>query len=566
MILNADWRNDYEVAKGFRLDLDSQGFHFPTSICFVPNPGTDAKSPLYFITEIRGSIRVVTNDRQVHTFAEDFFTLDPVKELPAQEGEIGMGGLSLYPEKGYIFVSYAYQDDEGIYRNGISRFTAEPNVFGLKPFSHTEIAPILKNFLSSVSHQIGPLAIHKDYLYVSVGDGEVSSNARDLDTPNGKILRMTLDGLPAPGNPHAVDSSPNNIRNYIWASGLRNPFSLKIFNDRVFVNDNGPEVDRFIEVNAGNDYLYDGSNDSISMNTLFLWRRAVSPVQMDFNPGIARKLGFSDDIAESVIIALSGSPIDPPGKSDHGTKSVVAMKLDPKTGKVDKAPSYLLRYRGNEKQMPVGLAYGPDALYIAPLLPDSEGNSPILRLTYSPDDEHPHIINNLNPAAILYRYSCTGCHVIDGLGVGTVGPEIKRYELGGKILKRLNSQEYKEQLNQVDSLTVEPFVSHLQARDAVRNANGKEKARTWLVNRLKEPRFDQKDILMPNLGITDEEAEVLADWLLDSNLISGNILSTRDFLKQMLPTPGKKYFAFTFILGIFAGAFSLILYRRVFKK
>jgi glucose/arabinose dehydrogenase len=40
------------------------------------------------------------------------------------------------------------------------------------------------------------------YLYLSVGDRQRMTVAQDLDQPEGKILRLTLDGKPAPGNPH----------------------------------------------------------------------------------------------------------------------------------------------------------------------------------------------------------------------------------------------------------------------------------------------------------------------------------------------------------------------------
>jgi hypothetical protein len=75
LAIQADWRDDYEVAEGFRLDVDADNFRFPTSIAVVPNPGESPDSPLYYVTEIRGRVRVVTKNRSVHTFAEIFFRL-----------------------------------------------------------------------------------------------------------------------------------------------------------------------------------------------------------------------------------------------------------------------------------------------------------------------------------------------------------------------------------------------------------------------------------------------------------------------------------------------------------
>src|ERR1700727_921951 len=40
------------------------------------------------------------------------------------------------------------------------------------------------------------------YLFLSVGDRQRMTPAQDPDQPEGKILRLTLDGKPAPGNPN----------------------------------------------------------------------------------------------------------------------------------------------------------------------------------------------------------------------------------------------------------------------------------------------------------------------------------------------------------------------------
>ena len=74
-----DWKSNWAVEPGFDINIDAAGFQFPTSIAFVPHPGDSPKDPLYFVTELRGSVKVVTNDRTVLTFAEDFFILRPDK-------------------------------------------------------------------------------------------------------------------------------------------------------------------------------------------------------------------------------------------------------------------------------------------------------------------------------------------------------------------------------------------------------------------------------------------------------------------------------------------------------
>src|SRR5205814_2915441 len=50
----------------------------------------------------------------------------------------------------------------------------------------------------------GQIAFSPDgqYLFLAVGDRQRFTPAQDPDQPVGKILRLTLDGKPAPGNPN----------------------------------------------------------------------------------------------------------------------------------------------------------------------------------------------------------------------------------------------------------------------------------------------------------------------------------------------------------------------------
>lgn len=108
------------------------------------------------------------------------------------------------------------------------------------------------------------------YLYLSVGDRQRMTPAQDPNQPLGKILRLTLDGKPAPGNPMAgkigaptvpVIDPPSDtetaktapvIRTYTfpgpnltpsetWASGFRTPYGLAFAPDgRLWELEHGP--------------------------------------------------------------------------------------------------------------------------------------------------------------------------------------------------------------------------------------------------------------------------------------------------------------------------------------
>ena len=103
----------------------------------------------------------------------------------------------------------------------------------------------------------GPIAFSADgqYLFLAVGDRQRMTPAQDPDQPVGKILRLTLDGKPAPGNPNAGKTGaatiplidpprdteaaktakvvstytfpgPNLTPAETWASGVRTPYGM----------------------------------------------------------------------------------------------------------------------------------------------------------------------------------------------------------------------------------------------------------------------------------------------------------------------------------------------------
>jgi glucose/arabinose dehydrogenase len=108
------------------------------------------------------------------------------------------------------------------------------------------------------------------YLFLSVGDRQRFTPAQDADQPVGKILRLTLDGKPAPGNPWAgkvgarsiplIDPpadteaakkapvvstytfpGPNLTPSETWATGFRTPYGLAFApNGQLWELEHGP--------------------------------------------------------------------------------------------------------------------------------------------------------------------------------------------------------------------------------------------------------------------------------------------------------------------------------------
>jgi hypothetical protein len=228
-------------------------------------------------------------------------------------------------------------------------------------------------------------------------------------------------------------------------------------------------------------------------------------------------------------------------------------------------PKSLLEYVGSEKQLFSGLAIGPDGLYVAPLLPDSEGVGSVLKISYNPDDPHPRTLHEeLNVSALFEQYACLSCHVIDRKGNGLVGPILDRKALGKTLMERLHTPEYEAILNTIDGLKVEPYLSTAAGRDAVRKSQGKERVRNWLINRLLEPRFDRKVTQMPNVGMNEEEAKVIADWFMDFPTENPTFL--QKLATRILPTPSYKSLMLMFILGGLASVIATVILAKLKQR
>jgi mono/diheme cytochrome c family protein len=135
--------------------------------------------------------------------------------------------------------------------------------------------------------------------------------------------------------------------------------------------------------------------------------------------------------------------------------------------------------------------------------------------------------------------TCFGCHSLEKQGGGgSVGPALDRDEMVARIQARLNSQEYRDTVVEVEAMDSEPFVSYRQARQEVAAAKDLEQVRLWIKYHLLEPRFDNPNSAMPNLALTDAEADLITDYLLEGeggggNRARQNILTSRAGIMYM---------------------------------
>ncbi len=563
-------KDDWTLPENFAIEIDTEGYSFPTAIAFVTEPGAGPKDPLYFVTELRGKIKVVTNDRTVHTFAEGFFELKPREELPAQSGEGGLAGICLDPPRGYVFVTFAYQDEKGILRNNVMRFDSVPGTFSLEPVSKTAFTQIFSDEYTSPSHQIGACQVEDGFLYAGVGDGhiwsdlhnDVYSGSQSIDSLQGKIIRMTTDGKPVKDNPYYVDDDTGKARNYVWATGLRNPFGVKAVDGRIFAADNGSgTMDRFLEIRRGENYLWDGTEWSIGADAIQILTPSDGVAQLDYIT--ADEEVFPEAFREKFYLARTGNP-------DHRIRmaqdrGIVILDYGLAEGRMRSAPWYFVRYSGEGMQVISGVAMGPDGLYFVPVMPDASGRSAVLKVLYGEGYVSPQALQDKEDViSLLNSRQCYSCHVIYDYGFGDMGPALGGPAMEQRIGERLASVDYRKSLLELDALDTEPYVDYREARKELGLKTGAERVRTWVKYHLMRPGFDNPFSQMPNPGLTESQAVLIADYLLKpkGDADTGIDLKVRKVMSRFIPDLKYRHLVYSFMLG---GAATL-LFMGVYVK
>ena len=233
-------------------------FNLPWRIAFLP----DGRM---LITEKPGAVWLVTQEG----------AKTPVSNVPAVLHR-GQGGLL------GIFLSPRYATDQSVYLTysepgdgGSSLALAKAKLtMGQGTASLDGLQVIWRQMPKGDGGQFGAeIAFSPDgqYLFLTVGDRQRMTPAQDPDQELGKILRLTLDGKPAPGNPMAGQPAaasvplirppgnteaaktapvlstyafptPNLSRAETWSTGHRTPYGLAFGPDgRLWEVEHGPK-------------------------------------------------------------------------------------------------------------------------------------------------------------------------------------------------------------------------------------------------------------------------------------------------------------------------------------
>jgi len=232
-------------------------FKLPWRIAFLP----DGRM---LITEKVGPVWLVTQQGEK----------TPVDNVPPvlHEGQGGMLGVFLSPHYSTDHSVYLTYAEPGDYGSSLALARARLAI-GDGKASLEELKVIWRDMPKGKGGQFGAqIAFSPDgrYLFLTVGERQRMTPAQDPNSALGKILRLTLDGKPAPGNPTAgktgaptlqlIDppsdteaaktapvvstytfTEPNVHPAETWATGFRTPYGLAFAPDgRLWEVEHGP--------------------------------------------------------------------------------------------------------------------------------------------------------------------------------------------------------------------------------------------------------------------------------------------------------------------------------------
>ena len=382
--LNPPWGARQE---GFAVETVAGGFQLPVNIAFVPNAGPNPSDPFFYVTELYGTIKVVARDRTLSVYASGLLNFNPTGAFPGS-GEQGLSGIAVDPLNGDVYAAmlYAAANPANHYPK-LVRFTSLDG--GKTAATQTTILD-MSGESQGQSHQVSNLTITTDRkLICHMGDGFTTATALNLSSFRGKILRLELSGAPVTSNPFYDAGNGISATDYVYAYGVRNPFggAWRASDDRHYVVENGPSVDRFAQIQPGRNFGWTGSDSSMQTFALYNWVPSSGPVNLVFiQPQTFGGSGFPASKMGHAFVTESGATYGN-GQQSIG-KRVTEWILDA-NGALIAGPIPFLQYAGVSRATACALEAGPDGLYMTELYNDS-GSNPIaagarvLRIYYDP--------------------------------------------------------------------------------------------------------------------------------------------------------------------------------------
>ena len=227
-------------AQGPQLVLEEYAGNFTRAVD-IQNAGDDR----LFIVEQAGRIRIIDGNGSI--LPGNFLNITSiVNDNGFEQGLLGLAFHPNYVNNGFYYVNYTAGSGSGETR--ISRFQVDPDDVNSTLAGSEQI--ILTVEQPATNHNAGAIAFGPDgYLYIGLGDGgqggDPWGNSQNPEVLLGKMLRIDVDGGASyviPTDNPFVDST--NIRDEIWALGLRNPwrFSFDRIEGNLWIGDVGQDA------------------------------------------------------------------------------------------------------------------------------------------------------------------------------------------------------------------------------------------------------------------------------------------------------------------------------------
>jgi glucose/arabinose dehydrogenase len=247
-------------------------FERPTRIAFLP----DGRM---LVTEKPGNLFLVTQTGEKTSVANV-----PAVAFGGQNGLLGVFPSPRYATDRSVYLTYSEPGDGG---SSLAMARAQLSLGG-GAASLDGLEVLWRQMPKGNGGQVGAeIAFSPDgqYLFLTVGDRQRMTPAQDPEQALGKILRLTLDGDPAPGNPNAGRTGasrvtliapprdteeaktapvvstyafpgPNLAPSEIWSTGHRTPYGLAFGPDgRLWEVEHGPRGgDELNLIEPGNNY------------------------------------------------------------------------------------------------------------------------------------------------------------------------------------------------------------------------------------------------------------------------------------------------------------------------
>ncbi len=378
------------IRPGYTLDVVQTGLRLPVNVAFVPNPGPNPDDPLYYVSELYGSIQVVRRNGTLSTFATGLLDYNPQGPISGT-GEQGLTGLAVQrdtinPSIYHLYVGMLWDNGSPAGApNHYPKVEKLDSTAGGLTLSSRSVLLNMQPETQGQSHIISNISLGPDgKLYVHMGDGFDASTALNLDQYRGKVLRMNTDGTPvATGDPAGANPFYNaangiNARDYVYTYGHRNPFggAWQPGTNKHWVVENGNSLDRLVDLTAGASYGWSGNDSALNTFSKYVWNPSTAPVNIAFvDSTIQGGSQFPASAFGNAFVSLSGSTYaSGPLQRSKGIVQFSDLTSVDINGKLTVPPSFLVKYNGTGRGTTAALAAGADGLYFSDLYEDTGAN------------------------------------------------------------------------------------------------------------------------------------------------------------------------------------------------